>query len=541
MRKKTAGLALAVVFTVNCFMGVSTMGLSAKNVTSAKAAVAVAEKPVDWYLNLSWFASKWGKDWATQKIEKELGFKVNVITPPAGGENEKLTTMIASGSLPDMMTLDWSDVNLNQMIAAKMLTPINKLATKFAPDFYKYADKDVLVWNTKKDGNVYGYNCYTTGPTAVTKDKNVFSNYDFWVRKDIYNAIGKPNMTTTAGFLKALRDAKAKFPTVGNGPIIPLGLKQFFPDGSANGNLSLDKELQDFLAIPYQTAKGKIYDRRTDAEYTRWMKMFRQATQEKLIPPDNFANTQDQINTNLQNGRYFCMLDQWTDYTAQVQIWDVANPGKEYIAVPGPKNSNGAKPTLSAGTPNGWLTTVFPSSGKHSENAIKLMTYLISPAGTELLLAGIKGKTFNKVGGKYVRTAEYQALLKKNLDNAAAVTGVNLWGFFCTGPQSLAYFDDTLSSTKLIRDWNKPYSTYTGAFEFVPFEANSKEAQASTALNSLWDRTLPALLNAKSDADFDSVQRTYVSQRKGLGYDTVVAAQQKQLDENNAKIAKFGK
>ncbi|HEY5583415.1 MAG TPA: extracellular solute-binding protein [Ruminiclostridium sp.] len=539
MQKKMISLFFAVTLVSSLFVG---CGSSSKISSDQSKTQAVnAEKPVDWYVNLSWLTSKWGNDWVTAKIEKDLGFKVNVIVPPAGGENQKLTTMIASGTLPDMMTLSWNDPNLNQMISAKMLTPINKLAAKYAPDFNKYADKDTLIWNTKADGNVYGYNCYTTSPAAVKNDKNIFSNYDFWVRKDIYEAIGKPDMTTTAGFLQALKDAKAKFPTVGNSSLIPMGGKPFSSDGSDVGNLSFDKELQDFLAIPYQTSDGKIYDRRSDPEYIRWMKMFRQATQDSLIPPDDFANNSDQINTNLQNGKYFCMLDQWTDYTAQVQTWATGNPGKEYIAVPGPMNISGAKPTLSAGTPNGWLTTVFSATGKHSENAIKFLSYIISPAATELQLAGIEGKTFTKTGDQYVRTPEYDAMLKKNLDDAAVVTGVNSWAYFCTGSQSVAYFNDTLASTKLIRDWNKPYTTYTGAFEFVPFEANSTEAKNSSSLYSLWDRTLPSLLTAKSDAAFDQVLSTYVTKRQTVGYDAVLAAQQKQLDSNNSKIAKFDK
>ena len=542
MKKKKMSLVISIALVISLFAGCgsSSKTNSNENKDSNKSAIN-AEKPVDWYMNLSWFSTKWGKDWVTQKIEKDLGFKVNIIVPPAGGENQKLTTMIASGNLPDMMTLDWGDSNLNQMISAKMLTPINNLADKYAPDFYKYADKDVLNWNTKADGNIYGYNCYTTSPKAVKSDKNIFSNYDFWVRKDIYEAIGKPDMTTTEGFLKALKDAKAKFPTAGNGTLIPMGVKQFYPDGNEFGNLSFDKELQDFLAIPYQTSEGKIYDRRTDPEYIRWMKMFRQATQDKLITPDNFANTQDQINVNMQNGRYFCMLDQWTDYTGPAQTWYASDPNKAYIAVPGPKNISGANPTLSAGTPNGWLTTVFSATGKHSENAIKLMAYMLSPAAAELQMAGIEGKTFIKKADKYIRTPEYEAMLKKDPGNAATVTGVNCWAFFCTGPQNVAYFNDTLTSTKLIRDWNKPYSTYNGAFEFVPFEANSKESKISTSLYSLWDRTLPALLNAKSDAEFDTVINNYVKKRQTAGYAEVIEAQQKQLNGNNAKIEKMAK
>ena len=542
MKKKKISLFISITLVISLLSGCASSSKTSSDQNKTPAGTtAVTEKPVDWYVNVSWFSGKWGKDWVTQKIEKDLGFKVNVIVPPAGGENQKLTTMLASGTLPDMMTLDWSDSNLNQMISSKMLTPINELADKYSPDFYKYADKDVLNWNTKADGNVYGYNCYTTSPKAVKTDKNIFSNYNFWVRKDIYEAIGKPDMSTTEGFLKAMKDAKAKFPTVGNSSLIPMGVNQFYPDNSNNGNVSFDNELQDFLAIPYQTSDGKIYDRRTDPEYVRWMKMFRQATQDKLIPPDDFANTQDQVKANMQNGRYFCMLDTWTDYTAQAQTWYANDPKKAYIAVQGPKNINGAKSTLTAGTPNGWLTTVFSATGKHSENAIKFMTYMLSPKGSELLLAGIEGKTFTKKADKYVRTPEYMAMIEKDPDNAANVTGVNSWAYFCTNPQSVSYFNDTLNSTKLIRDWNKPYSTYNGAFEFVPFEANSKEAKNLTSLYSLWDRTLPALLNAKSDAAFDTILSNYTAKRPTAGYDTVIEAQQKQLNANNAKVEKMAK
>ncbi|MDI6618638.1 MAG: extracellular solute-binding protein [Clostridiales bacterium] len=534
MKKRIISLCIAVALAISMFAGCANKN---DKKSAASSEQANAEKPVDWYLNLSWFSSKWGDDWVTQKIIKDTGFKVNVIVPPAGGENQKLTTMIASGTLPDLITLGWSDTNLNQMISAKMLTPLNKLADKYAPDFYKNADKDVLIWNTKDDGNVYGYNCYTTNPEAVKNDPNVFSNYDMWVRKDIYEAIGKPDMATTEGFLKALRDAKAKYPTVENGTLIPLGVKPFGADGDENGSLSLCRELMDFLAIPYQTSDGKIYDRYTDPEYLRWLKMFRQATQEKLIPPDDFADNGDKVCTNLQNGRYFCMIDQWTDYTGQIQTWYASNPDKAYIAIPGPKNISGAEPTLSAGSPNGWLTTVISATGKHQENAIKFMTYMLSPEATELQIAGIEGKTFTKQGDKYIITQEYKDMLAKN----DVSSGVGQWAYFCTNPQSVDYIDNILPSTKLIRDWNKPYSFYNGAFEFVPFEANTPEAKNQVSLYSLWDKTLPSLLHAKSDADFDKIMSDYVAKRKTLGYDTVNAALQKQLDSNNAKIAKFAK
>lgn len=544
MKKRALPFILALAVVLSALSGCSGSGSSSQpsSASQTSSAVQPASKELDWFINLSWMTNPWGKDWVSAQIAKETGLKVNVIVPPAGGENARLTTMIASGQLPDLMTLNWSDPNINQMITANMLTPLKTLADKYSPDFYKYADPDVLTWNTQPDGNVYGYNDFTTDPSDVKSNPNVFSNYAMWVREDIYNAIGKPDMTTTQGFLKALQDAKAKYPKVENGTLIPFGGKNFNASGDENGSLTFTRELQDFLAIPYQTSDGKIYDRKTDPEYLRWLKMFREATAEKLIPADDFANNSDQISTNVQNGRYFCMLDQWIDYTQYVQTWDTAHPNEKYIAIPGPKNSNGANPTLSAGTPNGWLQSVIPSSAKHPDAAIKFLTYMLSPGANELVNAGIEGKTFTKTSdGKYQMTKDYSDMIEKDAVNAQQVTGVNTWQFFCSTAQSLDYFDATTDSTRLIRDWNKPYGTYTGAFEFTPFAANSPEAIAQNAVYTLWDTTLPKLLRAGSDSEFDSIMQSYLSQRTKDGYDTMIAAEQKQFDANNAKIAKFTK
>lgn len=63
----------------------------------------------DWYLNFAWFPNKWGVDPTSQYVTKKTGVNLNFIVP-AGNENEKLNTLIASGKLPDFITLGfWED------------------------------------------------------------------------------------------------------------------------------------------------------------------------------------------------------------------------------------------------------------------------------------------------------------------------------------------------------------------------------------------------------------------------------------------------
>ena len=64
------------------------------------------EDPVtlDWYVNYSWFATPWGENLVSKTITEETGVDVNFITP-IGTETEKLNALIASDSLPDLITL----------------------------------------------------------------------------------------------------------------------------------------------------------------------------------------------------------------------------------------------------------------------------------------------------------------------------------------------------------------------------------------------------------------------------------------------------
>ncbi|MDN5303122.1 MAG: putative aldouronate transport system substrate-binding protein, partial [Fusobacteriaceae bacterium] len=68
----------------------------------------------DWYINYSWFGGKWGEDYVTKEITEKTGVSINYVVP-AGNGTEKLNTMIASGTLPDLITLDARDSIIDLM------------------------------------------------------------------------------------------------------------------------------------------------------------------------------------------------------------------------------------------------------------------------------------------------------------------------------------------------------------------------------------------------------------------------------------------
>ena len=66
----------------------------------------------DWYINYSWFNTKWGDNAVSKAITDKTGVDINFISP-LGNEEEKLNSLIASGSLPDLITLGWWEPQVN--------------------------------------------------------------------------------------------------------------------------------------------------------------------------------------------------------------------------------------------------------------------------------------------------------------------------------------------------------------------------------------------------------------------------------------------
>jgi putative aldouronate transport system substrate-binding protein len=297
---------------------------------------------------------------------------------PAGNEEERLNAMIAGKVLPDFITIGFWAGQISMMIDAGMLEPLNKLAEEYDPYFFKVANPQRLGWYTVGDGNVYGYpNASYTSLDYEKYKGSLVANETFLVRKDIYEAIGSPDMTTPQGFVNALRKAKEQFPSINGQPIIPLVFREF----SAAGNAGLAAHLQHFLAILPETADGKFEDPNlgpNNPEYVRWLKAFRQAASEGLIPMDVFTDQRAQIEEKAAQGRYFAMLYQNWDMQAAQNARYNTDPNTIYIAVDGPKNSRGDDPILAGGSISGWTVTLISKNCKDKARAIQFLSYLLS-------------------------------------------------------------------------------------------------------------------------------------------------------------------
>ncbi len=482
---------------------------------------------LDWYINYSWFNTKWGDNAVSQYITEKTGVDINFVTP-LGNEEEKLNALIASGSLPDLITLGWWEPQVNEMIQADMVYALNKLADEYDPYFFTVCDPQALSWYTQPDGNIYGYPCSSVTPADVRENDNIGSNQTFLVRKDIYEAIGSPDMTTIEGFEAAVKKAREMYPVVDGKPIIPVGA-HIFDD---TGNVSFDSYLQNFLAVPYEK-NGALYDRDTDPEYIEWLRMFRRLGEEGYLSTDLFIDQRVQMEEKIAEGRYFCMLYQYTDMSSQQKTLYARNPDSIYIAVDGPKNRNGDDHVLPTNTVSGWTITMVSKNCKHPDRAIEFIDYMLSEEGQRTVYLGVEGVTYDVVDGKEVVKPQVQQLLDTDRAAYDAIYGADdAYWMFQDNVMQLKWRQDDPGPTDQLEKWTYPYATYTGVYDVI-LPADTEDAYTNARIEKLWSQALQNLLLAGSDEEFDEVLSDFVADREALGF--------KQLQEKRYQYVESAK
>jgi putative aldouronate transport system substrate-binding protein len=485
---------------------------------------------LSWYMHFSWFTTPWGENLVSKKITEDTGVNIEFIVP-AGNEAEKLNSLIASDSLPDLLTLGWWESQVGQMIEDDMVWALDELATEHDPYWFEVADKGRVGWYTKEDGHIYGYPNSSFSPQDYDKYDNISSNQTFLVRKDIYEAIGSPDMTTPEGFIAAVKKAKEMFPQVNGQNLIPVGAHEFFPVG----NNSFDLFLSNFLAIPYEK-DGQAYYRYNDPELIRWLKAFRELGAEGYLADDIFIDKRAQMEEKIAQGRYFCMLYQRTDLADQQKILYANDPNSIYMAIDGPKNSKGDAYTLPGTGINGWTVTMISKKCERPDRAIQLCSYLMSEYGQHMTWLGVEGETWDYVDGMPTMRQEVRDLANSDRTEYNKTYGADsTYWMFQDNAMALQWATPPTEPLGQMQTWTYPYTISVSQYD-VSLAADSEELEIQTKVDNEWGAVLPKLLLAPSEAEFDEILADFTAKRQEWGYDKVLAKRTELFDEAKVKL-----
>lgn len=486
---------------------------------------------LSWFVGASWYPHSWGESLASKYVTEKTGVNIK-LEVPSGEANEHITLMMTSGKLPDIITMGSWENAVKKLWEGDFVYALNELADQYDPYFYKVAGDGTLKWYRQENGNTYGVPNDSYSPNLMHETGMTAANQTFLVRKDLYEEMGTPNLSTPEGFLSALQLLKDKYPEYKGQPISP-----FFAQG--NVPYGMTEYLQNLLAVPHEK-DGKVYDRITDPEYITWLKTFRTAYERGLINVDFLVDSDTQVEEKTNNARYFMMVREWNGMAAvNPMLAASANPESYYVAVNGPQNSRGDSAKLFPGNMDGWMVTMISKNTKHPERAIRFLSYLASEEGQRDLFLGKEGETWDMVDGKPTLKAEMVDLLSNDIEKLEKEYGVMDTYWMVRNPVIINQWrPEKTPVLKQMEDFaNAQADIDSGIYKGLDPLGDSDVAVAWARISQNWEEVMPELITAKDEATFDKVFESFLARRDSYGFDKVLEFRQAELDMRKAKMA----
>ena len=484
-----------------------------------------------WFVGASWYGHTWGDNLVSQYITEKTGVHVN-IEVPSGDANEFITLMMTTGQLPDIITLGSWENAVKKLWEGGHVYALNELAEQYDPYFFKVAGDGTLKWYRQPDGNTYAIPNDSYSPNLMRETGMTAANQTFLVRKDLYEDMGRPDLTTPEGFLNALQLLKDEYSEYKGQPISP-----FFAQG--NVPYGMTEYLQNLLAVPHEK-DGKVYDRLTDPDYITWLKTFRTAYERGLINVDFLVDSDTQVEEKTNNARYFMMIREWTGMTAVNPMLAASeHPDSYYIAVDGPRNSKGEPAKLFPGNMDGWMVTMVSKSTKHPERAIRFLTYLVSEEGQRDLFLGKEGVTWDMVDGKPQLKPELVDLLENDIEKLEKEYGVMDTYWMLRNPVIVNQWrPEKAPVIKQMEDFANQYADIDGGiYKSLDPTGDSDIAVAWMRISQNWEEVMPELITAKDEATFDKIFQDFLDRRDAYGFQEIMEYRQAELDLRKAKMA----
>ncbi|SMG19058.1 sugar ABC transporter substrate-binding protein [Paenibacillus aquistagni] len=474
-----------------------------------------------WYVNADWWNTDFGNDVVTKKIKEDLNIHIKFIT----GDDTKLNTFFAGGEMPDLITTFDSHSPVAQK-AATWALPLNDLAEKYDPYFNTVAAQDTLNWFQLKDGKTYGYPNYSN--TQADYDSgNIPAKTAFVIRKDVYEALGKPAIGTPEQFQTVLKEIQSKFPS-----LVPFGFNSI-----GEGTGSLGDTLQDFIGVPLEE-QGGFYNRNLDEDYLMWVRTLNAAYKAGSISDDSFADDGTTFEEKVKAGKYATMLlDGTPQQGGNLQIYMSDNLGKEYIAIDGPQSTLGRTPTLNQSGITGWMISFITKSCKDPAKAIQVFTYLLSEEGQMLMNYGVEGETYQKnTDGTVAFLPEVKELQLNQPDTFKKQYRMGEFMFFGHDRHKALSDDAFPESIKQMQEWGKGKLKPHFILENINPDQGTPEARALTAINAKWNTTLVSMIRSKNDDEFNKNLEDYKSFLAANSWDDIVKVRNEKMKANKEKL-----
>lgn len=513
---------------------------------------------IDWYVDVS----SWPvpvENSVVREIKRKTGISVKFTTPVVD-DGQKLATMIAGDSLPDVLSVPTSQSKTLAGLAQQgYVYDINTLAEKWAPTLKNHLPQDVMDWWAYGNNKTYGipnhYYSYEDIPEGQLQPnggmmvrKDIFDAWQNYVESNFKNADGNVEytsysgvkksvpwqgyITTPEGFKKACEWAMANYYGTGEGKITTaLQLSQFTQDGNTSLNW-----LAQFFAVPFEDKNGNYIYQFTSENYAEVLYYINdlyntKVNGENLISNANFTQKYDGVGSILAGGKAFATLATPQDY--QMHFVTAKDSGYEYISMY-ITNERGDAPVLSDIRGYGYLFNMITTKCRRPDLVIKLFDFLTSDEGQRLICFGVKGETwrFKEGSDSEIEFTEEYLATKADKNQTTAKYGLMTFDLLI----NYQFYDNIQPRTnngkteaELFRtNLKRPLTIYAYDYNASHFivDATDKRFQdynnSATRIDSLIGSQLPKILKAPGKTEAERLYNQTIDLIKKRNLDLVI-------------------
>ncbi|REK74943.1 extracellular solute-binding protein [Paenibacillus paeoniae] len=469
------------------------------------------------YGHYSWYdVPAWDSTVAGRWLKENK--KLNITPISAGGNPEqKLSTMIASKSLPDVMWMD-RGADVERLREAGQLVAFDDYLDKY-PNLKTWMGKDLNLLRSS-DGKLYQFPNWYTGRAN--------GNAGYVINKKIYDELGQPKLETTDDLYNYLVAVKAKY----GDTVVP-----FDPDLAKDSqglgvlytafkeNASYTHLHANVRAVPQGDNLTSLF---TDPTFREAQKYIAKLYREKLITQDAFTQTRDQIEERIMQGRVAVYAGANPTVVAMNAHQEMVkkDPESGYFMI-WPIHKEGLdKNKIFPGTYTalGWNVNVITKAAKDPEKIFAFLDWYTGPEGQSLLFFGPEGKNWKGFDseGHPIFTDDYNAEEVLELQKAHDPI---MWngntGFI--DPAKMKY-ESKLPAHE--QNWAARYQseitwpTQSNATEFINLvpQPDSELGIVKQRVDDIYTQAYAQSVMAKDDAEVESILDKAEKDAQAAGY-----------------------
>ncbi len=419
---------------------------------------------LDWYIGLASYSWVWNsEECAVHKAHKEnTGLNHITFHAPASDSNEKLGAMIATQTVPDLITLvdqpGRGREQISLITSSDLVYDLRELSEQYAPDFFKRIPPSILNWHTYPDGNFYGYVSLIKAPEIV-KEINSNTNLSLITRQDIMDQLGikSEDFSTQDGMIEALKKVRnAKLQQNG------IDIVPFLYSGAFTFD-AIEWHAQ-YFGLTYEDKDGNYIMPLKNPKFLEMLKFTNRLYREELLTQENIIMKMDAIKPYVGNGTVFMLFGNTAlgQYGPQMTVLYEDTGGKAtYTAVEPVLSSDGSYPWQKTNTLKGYTHTFISKSTKIPERVIRLFDYFNTPEVQLMDAYGIDGLHYEMVDGKVKYIDEIEEIRSTHTTQTNAKYGFPDIMYFLRDGSYMDYYPlPTAPSQLMLEDIKEAYRKY---------------------------------------------------------------------------------